>query len=161
MGRATTFTKEIVNPVVAKQELTGKEGDIKGVVPGTDKEAVGKDLSTWSKQNYRKKHNHCKIFNLHVGWCRGLNFLIIHSTSRVLKSMTNRGKQVDEVNLSKSIAIFHAEEVSLSESFAIFHEEEPLEEVNLSDSFALFDDNSHVSCDWLRAPKDKVIRFEC
>jgi hypothetical protein len=39
------------------------------------------------------------------------------------------GKQVDEVNLSECIKIFH-------------EEEEPLEEVNLSDSFALFDDNS-------------------
>ena len=51
------------------------------------------------------------------------------------------------------------EEVSISESFAIFHEEkEPLEEINLSDNFALFDDNSiyHVPD---KSPEDKVFDF--
>jgi hypothetical protein len=55
------------------------------------------------------------------------------------------GKQVDEVNLSKSIKIFH-------------EEKEPLEEVNLSDSFALFYDNSthHVT---IKSPEGKVFNF--
>jgi hypothetical protein len=71
------------------------------------------------------------------------------------------GKQVEEVNLPESIAIFHEEEesleeVSLSKSFTIFHEEdEPLEEVNLSDSSAIFYDNSmyHVLD---KSPNDKA-----
>ena len=64
------------------------------------------------------------------------------------KKLAELGKQVEEVNLLESIAIFHEEEepleeVSFSESFAMFHEEEePLEEVNLLDSFAIFYDNS-------------------
>jgi hypothetical protein len=55
------------------------------------------------------------------------------------------GKQVDEVNLSESIKIFH-------------EEEEPLEEVNLSDSFALFDYNStyHVT---VKSLEGKVFNF--
>jgi hypothetical protein len=55
------------------------------------------------------------------------------------------GKQVDEVNLSESIKIFH-------------EEEEPLEEVNLSDSFALFDNNStyHVT---VKSLEGKVFNF--
>jgi hypothetical protein len=55
------------------------------------------------------------------------------------------GKQVDEVNLSKSIKIFH-------------EEEEPLEKVNLSDSLALFDDNStyHVTG---KSLESKVFNF--
>jgi hypothetical protein len=55
------------------------------------------------------------------------------------------GKQVDEVNLSECIKIFH-------------EEEEPLEEVNLSDSFALFDDNStyHVT---VKSLEGKVFNF--
>jgi hypothetical protein len=75
------------------------------------------------------------------------------------KEFEELGKQVEEVNLFESIAIFHEEEepleeVSLSESFAIFHEEE----VNLSNSFILFDDNStyHVPD---KSPKDKVFDF--
>jgi hypothetical protein len=55
------------------------------------------------------------------------------------------GKQVDEMNLSESIKIFH-------------EKEEPLEEVNLSDSFALFDDNStyHVT---VKSLEGKVFNF--
>jgi hypothetical protein len=55
------------------------------------------------------------------------------------------GKQVDEVNLSKSIKMFH-------------EEEEPFEEVNLSDIFALFDDNStyHVT---VKSLEGKVFNF--
>jgi hypothetical protein len=75
------------------------------------------------------------------------------------KKLEELGKQVEEVNISEGIAIFHEEEepleeVSLSESFAIFHEEE----LNLSDSFALFDDNStyHVPD---KIPEDKVFNF--
>jgi hypothetical protein len=45
------------------------------------------------------------------------------------KRFEELGKQVEEVNLSNSIVIFH-------------EEEEPLEEINLSSSFANFDDNS-------------------
>jgi hypothetical protein len=44
------------------------------------------------------------------------------------KKLEELGKQIEEVNLSESIAIFHEEEepleeVSLSKSFAIFHKE--------------------------------------
>ena len=75
------------------------------------------------------------------------------------KQFEELGKQVEEVNLSESIAIFHEEEepleeISLLERFAIFHEEE----VNLSNSFALFDDNStyHVPD---KSPEDKIFNF--
>ena len=46
-----------------------------------------------------------------------------------LKEHEKFGKQVEDVSLSESIAIFH-------------DEEEPLEEVNLSDSLAILYDNS-------------------
>ena len=75
------------------------------------------------------------------------------------KKLEELGKQVEEVNHSESITLFHEEEepleeVSLSESFAIFHEEE----VNLLDSVALFDDNStYHGLD--KSPEDKVFEF--
>jgi hypothetical protein len=61
------------------------------------------------------------------------------------KKLEELGKQVEEVKLSESIAIFH-------------EEEEPLEEVNLSDNFAVFYDNStyHVPN---KSPEDKVFDF--
>jgi Ca2+-binding EF-hand superfamily protein len=94
--------------IVAKQELTSKEGDINGVVP---------------RSKLPNHPRHIKSPNEHK----------------------KLGKQMDEVNLSESIKIFH-------------EEEEPLEEVNLSDSFALFDDNStyHVT---VKSLEGKVFNF--
>jgi hypothetical protein len=90
-------------PVVAKQELTSKEGDINGVVPGS------------------KLPTHP-----------------LHTKS--LKKHEELEKEV--------------EEVSLSESIALFHEEEPLEEVNLSDSLAILYGNPiHYVID--KTPEDK------
>jgi hypothetical protein len=74
--------------VVAKQELTNKESDINGVLPGLINKPLKRFVDV-GKQNYQNKRNHCKIFNLHMGWYQGLNFLIINSTSRVLKSTKN------------------------------------------------------------------------
>jgi hypothetical protein len=94
--------------IVAKQELTSKEGDINGVVP--------RSKLPNHPRHIKSPYEHKKL-----------------------------GKQVDEVNLSESIKIFH-------------EEEEPLEEVNLSDSFALFDDNStyHVT---VKSLEGKVFNF--
>jgi hypothetical protein len=94
-------------PVVAKQELTSKEGDINGVVPGS------------------KLPTH-----------------LLHT--KTLKKHEELEKEVEEVNLSESIALFH--------------EEEPLEEVNLSDSLAILYDNPiHYVID--KTPEDKVRDF--
>jgi hypothetical protein len=94
-------------PVIAKQELTSKEGDINGVVPGS------------------KLPTHP-----------------LHTKS--LKKHEELEKEV--------------EEVSLSESIALFHEEEPLEEVNLSDSLAILYGNPiHYVID--KTPEDKVRDF--
>jgi hypothetical protein len=80
------------------------------------------------------------------------------------KKLAKLGKKVEEINLSKSIAVFHKEKeplekVSLLESFAIFHEEkEPLEEVNLSDSLAiLYVNYVHYVVD--KSSEDKIRDF--
>jgi hypothetical protein len=95
-------------PIVAKQELTSKEGDINGVVPGS------------------KLPTHP-----------------LHTKS--LKKHEELEKEV--------------EEVSLSESIALFHEEEPLEEVNLSDSLAILYGNPiHYVID--KTSEDKIHDFK-
>jgi hypothetical protein len=95
-------------PIVAKQELTSKEGDINGVV-------LGSKLPTHP----------------------------LHTKS--LKKHEELEKEV--------------EEVSLSESIALFHEEEPLEEVNLSDSLAILYGNPiHYMID--KTSEDKIHDFK-
>ena len=67
----------------------------------------------------------------------------LHSTSP--REHEELGKQVEEVNLLASIAIFH-------------EEEEPLEEVNLSDSLAILYDNFvHYVVD--KSSEDKISDF--
>jgi hypothetical protein len=95
-------------PVVAKKELTSKEGDFNGVVPGS------------------KLPTHP-----------------LHTKS--LKKHEELEKEVEEVNLSESIALFH--------------EEEPLGEVNLSDSLAILYGNPiHYVID--KTSKDKIHDFK-
>jgi hypothetical protein len=95
-------------PVVAKKELTSKEGDFNGVVPGS------------------KLPTHP-----------------LHTKS--LKKHEELEKEVEEVNLSESIALFH--------------EEEPLGEVNLSDSLAILYGNPiHYVID--KTSEDKIHDFK-
>jgi hypothetical protein len=111
--------------VVAKQELTSKEGNINGVVPGPIKKPLKRFVDVVQAELPKLPNN-----PIHI---------------KSLKEHEELRKQVDEVNLSESIKIFH-------------EEEEPLEEVSLSDSFALFDDNStyHVT---VKSLKGKVFNF--
>jgi hypothetical protein len=140
---------------VAKQELTDKESDIKGVVPGPIKKLLEKFVDV-VQAKLPKEAQPLQDIQPPRGVVPGSKLPNHPLHIKSPKEHEELGKQVEEVNLSKSIAIFHEEEVSLSESFAIFHEEEePLEEVNLSDSFAIFYDNFtyHVLD---KSPEDKA-----
>jgi hypothetical protein len=129
--------------VVAKQELTSKEGDINGVVPGSINKPLKRFVDVGRAELPKQAQPLQDIQPPHGVVLRSkLPNHQLHIKSP--KEHEELGKQVDEVNLSECIKIFH--------------EEEPLEEVNLLDSFALFDDNStyHVT---VKSLESKVFNF--
>ena len=134
--------------VIAKQELMDKEGDIDGVVPGPIKEQLGRFVDVVQAELPKAVPSILRDIQPQLNLVSGSNVPNHPHNITNSKKLAELGKQVEEVNLLESIAIFHEEEkpleeVSLLESFAIFHEkEEPLEEVNLLDSFAIFYNNS-------------------
>ena len=114
--------------VVAKQELTDKEGDINGVVLGSIKKLLKRFVNV-VRAELPKEAQPLQDIQPPRGVVPGSK---LPNHPLHVKSPTwheELGKQVEEVNLSESIAIFH-------------EEEEPLEEVNMSDSFAIFYENS-------------------
>jgi hypothetical protein len=118
--------------VVAKQELTSKEGDINGVVPRPIKKPLKRFVDVGRAELPKQAQPLQDIQPPHG--VPGSKLPNHQLNIKSPKEHEELGKQVDEVNLSECIKIFH-------------EEEEPLEEVNLSNSFALFDDNStyHVT----------------
>jgi hypothetical protein len=130
--------------VVAKQELTSKEGDINGVVPELIKKPLKRFVDVIQAELPKEVQQLQDIQHPH-GVVPGSKLPNHPLHIKSPKQYEELGKQVDEVNLSESIKIFH-------------EEEEPLEEVNLSDSFALFDDNStyHVM---VKSLEGKVFNF--
>jgi hypothetical protein len=130
--------------VVAKQELTSKEGDINGVVLGPIKKPLKRFVDVVQAELPKEAQPLQDIQPPH-GVVPGSKLPNHPFHIKSPKEHEELGKQVDEVNLSESIKIFH-------------EEEEPLEEVNLSDSFALFDDNStyHVT---VKCLEGKVFNF--
>jgi hypothetical protein len=130
--------------VVANQELTSKEGNINGVVPGLIKKPLKRFVNMVQAELPKKVQPLQDIQPPH-GVLPGSKLPNHPLHIKNPKQHEELGKQVDEVNLSESIKIFH-------------EEEEPLEEVNLSDSFALFDDNStyHVM---VKSLECKVFNF--
>jgi hypothetical protein len=130
--------------VVAKQELTSKEGDINGVVPEPIKKPLKRFVDVVQAELPKEAQPLQDIQPPH-GVVPGSKLPNHPLNIKSPKEHEELGKQVDEVNLSESIKMFH-------------EEEEPLEEVNLSDSFALFDDNStyHVT---VKSLEGKVFNF--
>jgi hypothetical protein len=138
--------------------LTSKEGDINGVVPGPIKKLLKRFVDV-VRAKLPKEAQPLQDIQPPRGVVPGSN--VPNHPHKIMspKKLAKLGKQVEEVNLSESITIFHEEkepleEVSLLESFAIFHEEEEsLEEVNLSDSLATI-----LYIMWLiRAPRIKFV----
>jgi hypothetical protein len=119
--------------VVAKQELTSKEGDNNGVVSGQIKKPLKKFVDV-GRAELPKQAQPLQDIQPPHGVVPGSKLPNHQLHIKSPKEHEELGKQMDEVNLLECIKIFH-------------EEEEPLEEVNLSDSFALFDDNSiyHVT----------------
>jgi hypothetical protein len=130
--------------IVAKQELTSKEGDINGVVPGPIKKPLKRFVDVVQVELPKEVQPLQDIQPPH-GVVPGSKLPNHPLHIKSPKEHEELGKQVDEVNLSESIKMFH-------------EEEEPLEEVNLSDSFALFDDNFtyHVT---IKSFEGKVFNF--
>jgi hypothetical protein len=130
--------------VVAKQELTSKEGDINGVVPGPIKKPLKRFVDVVQAELPKEVQPLQDIQPPH-GVVPGSKLPNHPLHIKSPKEHEELGKQVDEVNLSKSIKMFH-------------EEEESLEKVYLSDSFALFDDNStyHVT---VKSLEGKVFNF--
>jgi hypothetical protein len=121
-----------------------KESDIKGVVPGLIKEQLERFVDV-VRVELPKAVPSMRDIQPQLDLVLGSNVPNHPRNIKSLRKLEELGKQV--------------EEVSLSESFAIFHEEkEPLEEINLSDSFTLFDDNFtyHVPN---KSHEDKVFDF--
>jgi hypothetical protein len=133
--------------------LTDKESSIKGVVLGMIKEQLRRFVDV-VEAKLPKAVPSLRDIQPQLDLVLRSNVPNHPHSIKSPKKLEELGKQVEEVNISKGIAIFHEEELNLSESFAIFHEEE----LNLSDSFALFDDNStyHMSNKIL---EDKVFNF--
>ena len=130
--------------IIAKQELTEKESDIKGVVPGLIKEQLGRFVDMVRAELPKVVPS--------MQYIQPQLVLVLKSNVPNHPHDIKSPKKLEELEK-------HLEEVSLSESIAIFHEEEePLEEVNISNSFALFDGNStyHVPN---KSPEDKVFNF--
>jgi hypothetical protein len=129
---------------VAKQELMSKEGDTNGVVLGPIKKPLKRFVDVVRAELPKEVQPLQDIQPPH-GVVPGSKLPNHPLHIKSPKEHEELGKQVDEVNLSESIKIFH-------------EEEEPLEEVNLSDSFALFNDNStyHVT---IKSLEGKVFNF--
>jgi hypothetical protein len=130
--------------VVAKQELTSKEGDISGVVPGPIKKPLKRFIDV-GRAELPKQAQPLQDIQPPHGVVPGSKLPNHQLHIKSPKEHEELGKQVDEVNLSECIKSFHKEE-------------EPLEEVNLSDSFVLFDENStyHVT---VKSLEGKVFNF--
>jgi hypothetical protein len=130
--------------IVAKQELTSKEGDINGVVPGPIKKPLKRFVDV-GRAELPKQAQPLQDIQPPHGVVPGSKLPNHQLHIKSPKEHEELGKQVDKVNLSECIKIFH-------------EEEEPLKEVNLSDNFALFDDNStyHVT---VKSLEGKVFNF--
>jgi hypothetical protein len=130
--------------VVAKQELTSKEGDINGVVPRPIKKPLKRFVDVVQVELPKEAQPLQDVQPPH-GVVPGSKLPNHPLHIKSPKEHEELAKQVDEVNLSESIKMFH-------------EKEEPLEEVNLSDSFALFDNNStyHVT---VKSLEGKVFNF--
>jgi hypothetical protein len=124
--------------------LTSKEGDINGVVPGPIKKPLKRFVDV-GRAELPKQEQPLQDIQPPHGVVPGSKLPNHQLHIKSPKEHEELGKQVDEVNLSKCIKIFH-------------EEEEPLEEVNLSNSFALFGDNStyHVT---VKSLEGKVFNF--
>ena len=129
---------------VAKQVLTDKESDIKGVVPRPIKKLLERFVDV-VQAKLLKEAQPLQDIQPPRGVVPGSKLPNHPLHIKSPKEHKELVKQVEEVNLLKSIAIFHKEK-------------EPLEEVNLSDNLTILYDNSiHYVID--KTPVDKVHDF--
>jgi hypothetical protein len=129
---------------VAKQELTGKESNVKGVVPGMVKELL-EGFSNAFQEKLLKEVSSLQDIQPQLDVVSGSSLPNHPHHNKSPKKHEELRQQVEEVNISKSIANFHKEE-------------ELLEEVNHSGSLTVFDDNSiHHVLD--ESPEDEVFDF--
>jgi hypothetical protein len=129
---------------VAKQELTGKESSVKGMVPGLVKELL-EGFSNVFQAKLLKEVSSLRDIQPQLDVVSGSSLPNHPHHNKSPKEYEELRRQVEEVNISKSIAIFHKEE-------------ELLQEVNHSGSLVVFDDNSiHHVLD--ESPEDEVFDF--
>jgi hypothetical protein len=102
--------------IVAKQELIDKEGDINGMVPGPIKKLLKRFVDV-VRTKLPKEAQPLQDIQPPRGVALGSNVPNHLHNITSPKKLTELGKQVEEVNLLESIAIFH-------------EEKEPLEKVN-------------------------------
>ena len=129
---------------VAKQELTGKKSNAKGVVPRLVNELL-EGFSDVFQEKLPEEAPLLRDIQPQLDVVSGSNLPYHPHHNKCPKEHEELRRQVEKVNLSKSIAIF-------------IEEEELLEDVNHLDSLAVFDDSSiHHVLD--ESPEDKVFDF--
>jgi hypothetical protein len=129
---------------VAKQELIGKESSVMGVVLGLVNELL-EGFSDMFQVKLPEEVPPLQDIQPQLDVVSGCNLPNHPHHNKSPKEHEELRQQVEEVNLSESIAIFH-------------EDEELLEEVNHSNSLAVFDDNSiHHVLD--ESPEDEVFDF--